>query len=304
MTNLTTNLAGIKLKNPLFLPSGIITGIPDHKKAEEAGAGMVVLKSITLEKREGHPFPRVIKYSAGFLNSVGLRNPGLYEAKKQIAKFLKETKIPVFVSIFATKTSDFKRLTAEMSELKPSAIELNLSCPNVENEFGVCLSTQKDSSYKATKASKKEAGKVPIICKLSPNVSNIVEIAKACEVAGADAISAINTVGPGMVIDIKKREPVLGNKKGGISGPGIKPIAVRCVYDIYEAVDVPILGIGGVINWEDAVEMMMAGASLVGIGSAIYLKGWDVYRKILAGIKNFLIEEKIDNIKNIIGAAH
>jgi dihydroorotate dehydrogenase (NAD+) catalytic subunit len=191
-----------------------------------------------------------------------------------------------------------------MIELRPAAIELNLSCPNVEDEFGVCLATQKDSSYQVTKAVKKNIGKIPLICKLSPNVPNIGEIAKACEAAGASAISAINTVGPGMVIDIYKKRPILGNKKGGVSGPAIKPIAIRCVFEIYEAVKIPILGMGGISNWQDAVEMMMAGASLVGVGSAVYLRGWGIYGEILIGLKDFLRSQKIPNIKNLIGIAH
>lgn len=304
MADLSLDLLGIKFKNPLFLPSGIITEIFDHKKAEEAGAGMVVLKSITLEKRKGHPFPWVIKYQGGFLNSVGLKNPGLKKAKEEIGEFLRQSKIPVFVSVFATKVAEFKRLVEELVELKPAGIELNLSCPNVEDEFGVCLASQKDAVYQVVQAVKKVTNNIPLVTKLSPNVSNIAEIAKAAEEAGAEAISAINTVGPGMVIDIYKKRPILGNKKGGISGPAIKPIAIRCIYEIYQSVKIPILGIGGISTWQDAVEMMMAGASLVGVGSAVYLKGYGIYQKIIEGMREFIRKEKIKNIKELIGAAH
>ncbi len=302
--DLSIDLFGKKLTNPLFLPSGIINDIPSHKMAVDAGVGCVVLKSVTVERREGNPIPRVAKYKCGFINSVGLRNPGLVEAKKQIKDFLKISKIPVVVSVFAAKASDFQRLTAEMAELKPFAIELNLSCPNVGDEFGEIIANKAKSSAKMTKLSKKEAGKVPIICKLSPNVDNIAEVARACEEVGAEAISAINTVSQGMLINIYKRRPILGAKKGGVSGPAIKPIALAKVYEIYEAVKIPILGIGGVENWQDAVEMIMAGASLVGVGSAVYLKGYQIYKEITAGLKEFMKKEKIKNIKNLVGAAH
>ena len=272
--------------------------------AVKSGAAAVVLKSTTVEKREGNPIPRVAKYNCGFINSVGLRNPGLKDAKKQIAIFLKKTKVPVIISVFAARVEDFQRLVFELSKLSPTAIELNLSCPNVSDEFGESISNKVESASKIIKLSKKEAGKVPITCKLSPNVDSIGEMAKACEQAGADAIAAINSVSQGMVIDIKRRRPVLGNKKGGVSGPGIKPIAIAKVYEIYEAVKIPILGIGGVCSWQDAVEMMMAGASLVGIGSVVYSKGFGVFENINKGIKKFMKEEKIFNIKNLIGVAH
>jgi len=302
--SLSLCLFGKKFNNPLFLPSGIINNIPDHYQAIRAGVGAIVLKSVTVEKREGNPIPRVAKYDCGFINSVGLRNPGLKDAKKQIAVFLKKTKVPVIVSVFAAKVEDFQRLVFEMSKLNPTAIELNLSCPNVSDEFGESIANKVESVSKMIKLVKKEAGKVPITCKLSPNVDNIGEVAKACEQAGADAIAAINSVSQGMVIDIKRRHPVLGNKKGGVSGPGIKPIAIAKVYEIYEAVKIPILGIGGISSWQDAVEMMMAGASLVGVGSVVYSKGFGVFKDINKGIKKFMKEEKIFNVKSLIGVAH
>ncbi len=302
--DLSIKLFNQTFSHPLFLPSGIINDIPGHGLAVRSGTAAVVLKSVTVEKREGNPIPRVAKYDCGFINSVGLRNPGLRDAKKQIAVFLTKTKVPVIVSVFAARAEDFQRLVFEMSKLKPAAIELNLSCPNVGNEFGEIISNKTKASYKVTKLSKKEAGKVPIICKLSPNVDNIGEIAKACEQAGADAISAINTVSQGMIIDIKKRKPILGAQKGGVSGFGIKPIAIAKIYEIYEAVKLPILGMGGISSWQDVVEMMMAGASLVGVGSAVYTKGYGVYREIISGLKIYLKKEKILSVKSLIGKGH
>lgn len=302
--NLKIKLFNRRLENPLFLPSGIINDIPGHQLAIDAGAAAVVLKSITLEPREGNPIPRVAKYEYGILNSVGLKNPGLKEGKKQIKIFLKQAKIPVIVSVFAASVKEFKKLVAEIAEIKPFAIELNLSCPNVEGEFGEMISNKSDSSYQVVRSVKKEAGKIPLITKLSPNVDQIGEIAKACEEAGASAIAAINTVAPSMVIDIYKRKPILGAKKGGLSGPGIRPVAIAKIFEIYEAVKIPILGMGGVEKWQDTVEMMMAGATLVGVGSSVYLRGYKIYKEIIAGMKDFLVKEKIKNINSLIGVAH
>lgn len=302
--NLKIKLFDRRLENPLFLPSGIINDVPGHKLAIDAGAGCIVLKSITVEPREGNPIPRVAKYEYGILNSVGLKNPGLKEGKKQIKDFLKKTKAPVIISVFATNVKDFKKLVGEMSELKPFAIEINLSCPNVQDEFGEMISNKSSLSNEVIKGVKKEAGKTPIIAKLTPNVDSISEVAKACESAGADAIAAINTIAPSMVIDIYKRKPILGAKKGGLSGPGIRPVAVAKVFEIYESVKIPILGMGGVEKWQDAVELMMAGATLVGVGSSVYLRGYKIYKEIIDGMKCFLVKEKIKNINSLIGVAH
>jgi len=302
--NLKIKLFKSILTNPLFLPSGIITDIPSHKKAVDAGVGLVVLKSITVEKRDGYPIPRVINYPHGTLNAVGLRNPGIKIAKKEVKDFLISTNTPVVVSLFANNAINFETLVSEIAPLKPTAIELNLSCPHVQNEFGKMVSSDTQTAGLFTKKTKKIALKIPIICKLSPNTSNIADVAKACETAGADAIAAINTVGPGMVIDIKKRKPILGNLKGGVSGAGIKPIAIAKIYDVYEAVKIPILGMGGVSSYEDVIEMMLAGATIVGIGSAIYIHGYSIYQKIIKELENYLVTNNIKNIKSLIGAAH
>jgi len=304
MADLSVRIFGKKLKNPLFLPSGIINNIADHRLAVEAGVGCLVLKSLTIEERGGNPLPRVVKFDYGFINSVGLRNPGIDKGKKEIDDFFKRYSTPTIVSVFANSLSDFKTLVKKVIPLYPFAIELNLSCPNVFDEFGIMLSTKKEMVYKITKAVKKDAKEIPIICKLSPNVDRIDEVAKAAEEAGADAIAAVNTLASGMVIDIGKRRPILGAKKGGISGPAIKPLAVAKIYEIYEAVKIPILGMGGVSFWQDVVEMMMAGATLVGLGSAVYLYGFGIYQKILTDLQDFLKKEKINKIEKIIGMAH
>lgn len=301
---LKTEFCGVSFPNPLILPSGIITEIPEHWKAAEAGAGGITTKSLTVESRKGYPKPWLVKFEHGYLNAVGLANPGIVEGKRQISKLLEKIKVPLIVSVFAATVVDFQKLVSEVASLAPAAIELNLSCPHVASEFSEPLAIGKESSTRAVKAAKKIAQKIPLIAKLTPNVVDISEVAKACEQAGADAICAINTLGSGMVIDIKTKKPILGNKRGGVSGPAIKPIAVRCVYDIYEAIHIPIVGMGGISSWEDAVEMMMAGATLVGVGSARYFKGMEVFKEIKDGLEEFLRREKLKHVNQLIGIAH
>ena len=305
MADLTVTYCGVKFPNPLVLPSGIAQEIPaDHERAIKAGAGGITTKSLTIEPREGNPLPRIAKYEQGFLNSVGLRGPGLVKGKSLIKEFLKTSPVPVIVSVFATKVKDFERFAQELCPLNPQLFELNLSCPNVDDDMGKALGLGCESSATAVSAVKKIAGKVPVLAKLTPNVPNIAEVARACEDAGADGIVAINTAGPGMLIDISRRKPILGAKRGGVSGPAIKPIAVRCVYDIYEAVKIPIIGMGGVSTWEDVIEMMMAGATLVGVGSATYFKGYGVYQEIKQGLIAYMEKEGINNLKELVGVAH
>lgn len=302
---LSIKFCGKTFSSPLILPSGIFTTLNDYLNAEKSGAAAVVTKSYTYFPRQGNPAPTIVRFSSGFLNSVGLKNVGIVEAKKEIEMLRKNLKIWVIVSIFDTNIKNFIQLALHLLPLKLEFLELNLSCPNVEDEYGKPLATEAESAYQVVKKMRKILGeKIKIIAKLSPNVGDIGKIALAVEDAGASAISAINTVGPGMVIDIKKKRPVLGAKKGGVSGPAIKPIAIRCVYEIYKKVNIPIIGMGGVTSFEDAVEMMLAGATLVGVGSAVYLKGWSVYQEILNGLENFLKEEKIKKIERLTGLAH
>lgn len=305
MSKLSLDYCRVKFDNPFVLPSGIITEIPEHKKAILAGVGGVTLKSLTYEKREGNPLPRVWKFDCGMINSVGLRNAGIEKGSEEIKTFLDENKgIPIIVSLFATKIKEFLSLVEKIVPLKPHFIELNLSCPNVDDEFGKSLGMEKGAAGEIVKAVKKISNKVPLLAKLSPNVTDIADIARSCEEAGADGIVAINTVGPGMIIDINKKKPILGAKKGGVSGPAILPVAVRCVYEIYDAVKIPIIGMGGVTKWQDVVEIMMAGATLVGVGTATYTKGMKVYEELKQGLKDYMDKENIKNLKEIIGIAH
>ncbi|MBW2992486.1 dihydroorotate dehydrogenase [Candidatus Woesearchaeota archaeon] len=304
--NISTKLKGIKLNNPTILASGILgtTGSSLVNVANN-GAGAVTCKSIGLEERTGHPNPILIEWEKGFINAVGLSGPGIEEGIEEISYAVKNSPSPVIASIFASKIDDFGTVAKQISKASPDLIEVNISCPNVESEFGKPFGTDPDISAKVTKTVKKNTS-IPIIIKLSPNVSNIKIIAQAVKKAGADIINAINTVGPGMVINLETAAPVLANKIGGVSGPAIKPIAVRCVYDIYEATKgkIPIIGTGGITYGEDAVEMMMAGASAVGIGTGVYYRGIDIFKKVSEEIEEFMENNNYISLKEIIGKAH
>ncbi len=303
---LSIDYCGVTFPNPLVLPSGIAQEIPrDHDRFAKSGVGAVTTKSLTPEPREGNPLPRVLKTENAFLNSVGLRGPGLEKGIPLVAEFIKTSPVPVIVSVFATTVRDFERFANGFLPVIGNALfELNLSCPNVEDDMGKPLGIGADSSATAVRAVKKIMGNVPVLAKLTPNVPNIAEVAKACEAAGADGIVAVNTFGPGMVIDIVRKKPVLGAKRGGVSGPGIKTMTIRCIYDIYEAVKIPIIGMGGITTTQDTLEAIMAGATLVGMGTATYFKGVGVFEEVKTGLRQYMEKEGIKNLKEIVGAAH
>ena len=293
---------GVAFDNPLVMPSGILQEVAAHYQAEKYGLGGVTTKSMTMEPRLGNPMPRVVKYDHGILNSVGLRNPGVKKGVGEWAEFIKATKIPVICSVFAVNVSDFVHLAVAVEKINPDFIELNLSCPNTTDELGQPLGMGVESTAAAVKAVRQAVKKTTkILAKLSPNVNNIGEVAKAAEAEGADAITAINTVGPGMVIDINRKKPLLGNIVGGVSGPGIRPVAVRCVWDIYNSITLPIIGMGGVETAHDVVEMMLAGATLVGIGSAWYRHGFGIYAKIKEDLIEYMTKNKIKSLKELVG---
>jgi len=301
MLDLSTSIAGIKLKNPTILSSGILGTSPELiKRAFENNAGAATIKSIGPKPRDGNNNPTVIDFGHGLLNAVGLPSPG-YKNMDMEFNELSKIKEPVIWSIYGNSIEDFVEITKYILKYKPKMIELNISCPNKEN--GMLFSQDKECAADVTRKVKQVAKDSLVVPKLSPNVSNIAEIAYACEKAGADAITAINTL-QGMVINIDAKRPVLHYKKGGISGPAIRPVAVRCVYEIYEKVSIPIIGTGGIMNGRDAVEIIQAGASAVGIGSAVYYHGIGVFGSIINEIKEWMQENNHDSIKELIGIAH
>jgi dihydroorotate dehydrogenase (NAD+) catalytic subunit len=301
---LETKLCGVRLRNPTVLASGIL-GVSGASLANAArkGAGAVTSKSVSLEERKGHPCPILLTYEAGMMNAVGLSNPGADRIIEELQFYKKNSDAPLIASIFASKTKDFGVVAKKISAAKPDLIEVNISCPNVEAEFGKPFAADTKAAAAVTRIVKKNT-RIPVFVKLSPNVPDIAAIAKAAEKAGADGITAVNTVGPGMVINIDAAKPLLANKTGGLSGPAIKPIAVKCVYDIYSAVKIPIIGTGGVCSGRDAVEMIMAGASAVGIGSGVYYRGVEIFKKVCDEIAEFMEKHDYNKIKEMVGIAH
>ena len=298
---LATELAGLKLANPTMLASGILgyTGL-SLKTVIEAGAGAVVTKSMGLEPRTGYANPTVVQTDCGLLNAMGLPNPGISHFKPEM-KQLKNAGAPTIVSIYGYSSEEFAKVAETAAAMGADAVELNVSCPHVK-KAGAEIGCDPVLLTEIVKAVKK-AVSVPVFVKLTPNVTNIAEIAKAAEEAGADAITAINTV-KAMSIETETGRPLLANKFGGLSGPAIKPIAVRCVYDVYRSVDVPVIGCGGVSSWQDAIEFMLAGASAVQIGTAIAFKGPEVFTSVVKGIDDYVKRKGFKNVKEIVGQAH
>ncbi len=299
--HLATEIAGLKLPNPTMLASGILgyTGL-SLRSVIEAGAGAVVTKSIGLKPRTGYPNPTVVQVDCGLLNAMGLPNPGINHFKEEI-KELKNTGVPIILSIYGHSSEEFIKVAETAAKICADALELNVSCPHVK-KAGAEIGCDPLLLTEIIEEVKKKVEK-PVIVKLTPNVANIGEIAKAAEKAGADAITAINTV-KAMNIEIETGRPLLANKFGGLSGPAIKPIAVRCVYDVYRSVDVPVIGCGGIASWQDAIEFMLAGAAAVQVGTAIAFKGISVFSSIANGIDTYLERKNIKNVKQLVGLAH
>lgn len=303
---LAVDLCGVRLSNPLILAAGILgTGAELLERVAKAGAGAVTTKSCGPEPRAGHPNPTVLDWGHGLINAIGLANPGVEEMAAILRKAkgrLQPLGVPLIASIFAETIAGFAEVARGVSEAEPDFIEVNISCPNVDAEFGPPFAADPDSAAAVTRAVK-GATPLPVIVKLSPNVTDVAAIAQAVEAAEADAIAAINTVA-GMVIDVNCGQPILANRVGGLSGPAIRPIAVRCVYEIYQAVDIPIIGMGGVVDGRDAAEMIMAGATAVGVGSAVYYRGVDAFGEIAQELASFMVEHGHTTLADFRGMAH
>ncbi|MHA2020272.1 MAG: dihydroorotate dehydrogenase [Candidatus Thorarchaeota archaeon] len=280
-----------------WLASGIL-GVTSStlRRVHESGADAVVTKSIGPRPRKGHPGPILATSHGGLLNAVGLTNPGIDSFAEEMAE-LKKSGVPIVLSIFGNSPQELADVASKGVEMKPKAIELNLSCPHAEIAQ---IAHDPNLTYEYVKAVK-EVVECPVFAKITPNASDIVAVGIAAEKAEADAIVAINTV-RAMKIDIHQRRPVLGNKVGGLSGPPIFPIAVRCIYDLHNSLSIPIIGVGGVTAWQDAVEMHLAGASAIQIGTAV-IDGIDVFREIKEGVQNYLKDEGFSQVSDIVGLA-
>lgn len=300
---LQTTFCNISFSNPLVLASGILgVTAASMKRMVDLGAGGVTIKSLSETPREGHHNPTMIQTHTYVLNAVGLSNPGMAEGSKEIGAYKRMAVAPIIGSIFAGDVAGFVRAAEAISQTPIDILELDVSCPNVGHEFGEPFAYSAQAIQKIT-AQVKAVATVPLSIKLSPNAWNIATLAKAAEDAGADAITAVNTAG-GMAINIEARRPILHNRHGGVSGPVLFPIALKCVYDIYEAVQIPIIGTGGITTGKDAIEMIMAGATLLGIGSAIAYRGDGVFQEIQNEMTDIMEAEGIASLDEIRGAAH
>ncbi len=304
---LETKILGLTLKNPLFLASGI-QGVTRGSLGEvcKKGAGAAICKSLTLEARKGHETPIMTETDGGFLNAVGYSNPGIDTGLDEFSGW--KQKEPIIISITAKNVEEYEFLAKKIKNkiergMRVDAVEAVLSCPHTP-EFGLMAGQQTPETAEAVTKVMVKTLSVPVIIKISPGVPGEIEVAKAIERGGAKAIDVGNTIGPGMKIDIERHAPVLGFKRGGLSGPAAKPIAMRCVYDIYDAVKIPIIGCGGVTYGKDAIEFMQAGASAVAIGTAVYYRGTGVFTKVAKEMESWLREHNYSSVKEIIGIAH
>jgi len=301
--DLSTTIGGIKLANPLVLASGILgTTRALLRRVALAGAGAVTIKSISLEPRDGHPNPTVITFEAGMMNAVGYSNPGLEVALKEFAD-LSDVPAPVIASVIGRTPDEFKAVAERMAALPFAAIELPLSCPHTPG-YGTLAGQGSPEATEAITRAVRGVTEKPIFVKVSPNIQALGEACRAAESAGADAITAVNTLGPGMAINIEARRPVLAFGMGGVSGPALRPVALRCVYDIYRAVKIPIIGTGGVSTGRHAIEMLMAGATAVGLGTAVYIDGPEAFGRIASEIEDWMSRHDVSCVRDLIGVVH
>jgi len=297
-------LFGKRLKNPTILASGILsTTLKSLERVGEEGAAALTTKSLTLEPRKGHSGPNIIETDCGLLNAMGYPNPGIKEGLDEFSGWKRDE--PLIISIAGKDEKEFSKLAdaVEKSKVNCSAIEVVISCPHTPGYGLMAGQSDPGTVGKITETIKKKT-KTPLIIKLSPSTPGEVAAAKQAEKAGAAAINMGNTIGPGMKINIERKKPAIGFGCGGLSGPAMKPIALRCVYDIYKSVKIPIIGTGGVTTGEDLVEYVMAGATAVGIGTAVHYRGLSSFRRISSEAKTWLEEHGYNNIKEIRGAAH
>lgn len=296
--NMKVNIAGIEFKNPVMTASGTFGSGREYSEYVDLNKlGAVVVKGVAKEPWSGNPSPRIAETYGGMLNSVGLQNPGVDEFIKNDIPFLRQFDTKIIVNIAGRTIEDYCEVASKLRDADIDLIELNISCPNVK-AGGVNFGTDPSMVKEVTKAVKRVA-KQPVIVKLTPNVTDIVEIAKAAVAGGADSISLINTL-LGMAIDVHKRKPILANIVGGLSGPAIKPVALRMVYQVAKAVEVPIIGMGGIINGEDAVEFMLAGATAVAVGTANFINPRATI-DVIDGIKDYMSNYNIEDVKEIRG---
>ena len=301
MAKTAVNLAGVTLKNPVMTASGTFgSGAEFAEFMDLNKLGAVVTKGVANVPWPGNPTPRIAETASGMINAIGLQNPGMDLFCKRDIPFLKQYDTRIIVNVCGKSTEDYLEVVERLGDEPVDLLEINISCPNVK-EGGIAFGQKAEAAYAITKAVKEKA-RQPIIMKLSPNVTDITEMARAVEAGGADVISLINTL-TGMKIDINRRTFALANKTGGLSGPAIKPVAVRMVYQTAQAVKVPIIGMGGIATFEDALEFILAGATGVSVGTANF-RNPRASQEIAEGITRYLEEHHIADIQELIGAVH
>lgn len=296
--DLNVNIARLRLNNPVMVASGTFGYAQEFKDIVDLKKiGAIVTKSITLYPRQGNPPPRTCETPAGLLNSIGLENPGLKAFIRDKLPFLKKIRVPIIVSIASEKSpDDFIEISKRLDIIGGiAAIELNISCPNIK---GGLIAQDAKVTYEVVKSVRRVSHKT-LIAKLSPNVTDIVSIAKSAEAAGADAVSLVNTF-QAMAIDIETMTPKLGSVTGGLSGPAIKPIALKMVWDVARAIKIPVIGMGGIVTASDALEFFIAGATAVSVGTANFINP-DACIEIIKGVKLYLKSKRLNNIHRIIG---
>lgn len=301
MTILEIELCGIKMRNPTMLAAGILGSTASSLNwAGRSGAGAVVTKSFGIEPNKGYSNPTTVEVMGGIINAVGLSNPGVNNFKLELEKLDKS--VPAIASVYGANQYEFSDIVSKIENLV-DAIELNVSCPHAMGGCGSAIGQDPNLTADIVRTVKKNV-KIPVIVKLTPNVTDIVEIAQYAEDAGADALTLINSMGPGMKIDIETGIPILKNRVGGLSGPAIKPIAIRCVFDVFESVDIPIIGVGGIRDYKDVLEFLYAGAQCVQIGTSIMYEGMDIFTNINNGLRRFMDKKGYGSVDEIVGIAH
>ncbi len=297
--DMSVNIGGIALKNPVMTASGTFGYAEEFKDLSDLNRlGAIIVKGLSLLPTKGNPAPRIVETACGMLNAIGLENIGIEAFIADKLPFLKTIPTPLLVNIYGTTIEEYMQLAARINDTEGIAgIEINISCPNVKRG-GVAFGTDSRLVYEVVQSVRKETS-LPIIVKLSPNVTDITSIARSAEDAGADAISLINTI-TGMAVDIRTRRPKLANITGGLSGPAIKPIALRMVWQTAQHVKIPVIGIGGIMTAEDALEFMIVGASAIQVGTANFVNP-KATMDIVSGIERFLIENNIPKLSDVVG---
>ena len=298
MSKTSVTLAGVELKNPVMTASGTFGSGEEYSEFVDLNQlGAVVTKGVANVPWPGNPTPRIVETAAGMLNAIGLQNPGIDVFCSRDIPFLKKYDTKIIVNVCGKSTEDYCEVVERLAQEPVDLLEINVSCPNVK-EGGIAFGQNPKALEAITKEVKKRA-KQPIIMKLSPNVTDITEMARAAEAGGADVLSLINTI-TGMKIDINRRTFALANKTGGMSGPAVKPVAVRMVYQVANAVKLPIIGMGGIASAEDALEFIMAGATAVSVGTANFFNPYTT-QEVVKGIEEFMARQKVEDIHELIG---